>query len=388
MDLNRNTIKKIIFIGIVLILAYSAIGHIDLLVTIIKWIVGIISPFILGLAMAFILNVPMRAIERALFDNYKGKRKILIKKIKRPVSFVLTLLCFIGVIAIVVLFVTPELIKTIQSVIDVIPGFFANLQTQAEQLINEYQWLAESIGSDDISWTSIGSHLTSFISAGAAGLVNSTMSIASSIINGIVTFFIGFVFAIYVLFQKEKLGVQLKKLSYAYLPEHRVDRAIEILKLSDRIFSKFLSGQCLEAVILGTLFFIVLSIFGMPYALLIGVLIGFTALVPIIGAFIGCGVGALLILMVSPVKMLIFIIIFLVLQQLEGNLIYPKVVGNSIGLPSIWVLAAVTIGGNLMGVVGMLIFIPLVSVLYTLLREATNKRLKSRKIQSKKYNKR
>ena len=388
MDLNRNTIKKIIFIGIVLILAYSAIGHIDLLVTVIKWIIGIISPFILGLAMAFILNVPMRAIERTLFDTYKGKRKILIKKIKRPVSFILTLLCFIGVLAIVVLFVTPELIKTIQSVIDVIPGFFAKLQTQAEQLINEYQWLAESIGSDDISWTTIGSHLTSFISAGAAGLVNSTMSIASSIINGIVTFFIGFVFAIYVLFQKEKLGVQLKKLAYAYLPEHRVDRAIEILKLSDRIFSKFLSGQCLEAVILGTLFFIVLSIFGMPYALLIGVLIGFTALIPIIGAFIGCGVGALLILMVSPVKMLIFIIIFLVLQQLEGNLIYPKVVGNSIGLPSIWVLAAVTIGGNLMGVVGMLIFIPLVSVLYTLLREATNKRLKSRKIQSKKYNKR
>ncbi len=385
MDLNRNIIKKIIFIGVVLILAYSAIGHIDLVITAVKWIFGVVSPFLLGLATAFILNVPMRWFETTLFGNYKGKRKVLISKIKRPISFILTLLSVIGVIAIVVLFVAPELTKTIMSLIDVIPGFFAKLQTQAEQLLNEYQWLAQSLGSSEISWTTIGSNLVSFVSTGATSLVNSTVSVASSIISGLVTFFIGFVFAIYLLFQKETLAVQLKKLAFAYLPEHRVSRGIEILQLSNRIFSKFLSGQCLEAVILGALFFIVLSIFGMPYALLISVLIGFTALIPIVGAFVGCGVGALLILMVNPVKMLIFIVVFLVLQQLEGNLIYPKVVGNSIGLPSIWVLAAVTIGGNLMGVAGMLIFIPLVSVLYTLLREATYKRLKTRKIPTKKF---
>ena len=190
-----------------------------------------------------------------------------------------------------------------------------------------------------------------------------------------VTFFIALVFACYVLLQKEKLSVQVKKLMTAFMPEDWKNIVLAFASVTHKTFSNFLAGQCLEAVILGIMFFIVMTIMGMPYALLISVLIAFTALIPMVGAFIGCGVGVFLIFMVNPTKALIFVIVFLVLQQIEGNFIYPYVVGNSVGLPSIWVLVAVSVGGSLMGLVGMLIFIPLVSVIYTLLKGIVNRRL-------------
>ena len=217
-----------------------------------------------------------------------------------------------------------------------------------------------------------------FFQNGAGNVLNSTMSAIGSIVSGVATFVIAFVFACYVLLQKEKLSVQVRKVMYAFLPEKKVEWCLEVCSLAAKSFSSFLTGQCVEALILGMMFFIAMSIFSMPYALLVGVLIAFTALIPIFGAFIGCIVGAFLILMVAPVKALIFVIMFLVLQQIEGNLIYPKVVGSSVGLPSIWVLAAVTIGGSLMGVVGMLIFIPITSVVYTLFRASVYKKLKSK----------
>ncbi|MBQ5589571.1 MAG: AI-2E family transporter, partial [Anaerotignum sp.] len=189
-----------------------------------------------------------------------------------------------------------------------------------------------------------------------------------------------FVFACYILLQQPFLKRQMTKLFYAYLKKEHADEAVRICGLTYRIFSNFLTGQCLEAVILGTMFFIAMTVFRFPFAVLVGVLIAFTALIPIFGAFIGCGVGAFLILTVDPKQALFFIIMFLIIQQLEGNLIYPKVVGGSIGLPAIWVLAAVSLGGSLFGVVGMLVFIPLVSVFYTLLKENVNKRLAEKQI--------
>lgn len=206
-------------------------------------------------------------------------------------------------------------------------------------------------------------------------MLDSTMSAARNIVSGVTTFAIAFVFACYILLQKERLYVQVKKILYAYIPEKRVQKILSVCSLTYKTFSSFLAGQCLEALILGMMFLVVMTIIRLPYALLIGVLIAFTALIPIFGAFIGCVVGAFLILMVDPMKAVLFVIVFLILQQIEGNLIYPKVVGNSVGLPSIWVLAAVSIGGSLMGVVGMLVFIPMVSVLYALLRESVLERL-------------
>lgn len=385
MDLNKNNIKKIIFIIAIAILIYTAVGNIGVVYNGVLWVVSLLFPLLLGMCMAFILNVPMRSIEKGLFGNYHGKHPKLIKKIKRPVSFILTLIFIIGIICIVILFIAPQLVKTFQSIINGIPAFFTRTQNLINELVEEYQWIANKVGDVEIDWTALSSHLTEFLKNSAEGIFSSTLGIASSIINGIVTFFLGFFFAIYILFQKEKLSRQCKKLLYAYLPEKYADRTVEIASLSNRTFSKFISGQCLEATILGTMFFITLTIFRLPYALLIGVLIAFTALIPIVGAFIGCIIGALLMLMVSPGDMVLFVILFLILQQLEGNFIYPKVVGSSVGLPALWVLAAVTVGGSLWGVAGMLIFIPLLSVIYTLLREMTHKHLKQRKIKPFKY---
>jgi predicted PurR-regulated permease PerM len=218
-----------------------------------------------------------------------------------------------------------------------------------------------------------------------ADIIQSTFSTAFSIFGGMIDFFLGFIFSIYILAEKEKLGSQIRKLMYAYLPEKVVSKILSVCSLSERTFSRFLSGQCLEAFILGSMFFIVMVIFQFPYALLISVLIGFTALIPIFGAFIGCVIGAFLILMVNPLTALLFILMFVILQQIEGNFIYPRVVGGSIGLPSMWVLVAVTVGGSTMGIAGMLIFIPMFSVLYTLLREAVNRRLVLRKVNESKY---
>ena len=192
--------------------------------------------------------------------------------------------------------------------------------------------------------------------------------------------FSGNSFACYILFQKERLYIQVRKVIFAFISRQKAEAFLKICSLTYRTFANFLAGQCLEAIILGSMFVVTLSILKMPYALLIGILIAFTALIPIFGAFIGCAVGVFLIFMVSPKQAVLFIIIFLLLQQIEGNLIYPHVVGGSVGLPSIWVLAAVTIGGNLMGIVGMLIFIPTVSVFYTIFREYVYLRLKKQNI--------
>lgn len=206
-------------------------------------------------------------------------------------------------------------------------------------------------------------------------MLSSTISVATGIVSGVGTFFIGLVFACYILLQQEFLKRQMKKLIFAYLKEKHANRFLQICALTYRTFSNFLTGQCLEAVILGMMFFVSMTILRFPFAVLVGVLIAFTALIPIFGAFIGCVVGAFLILTISPSQAAAFIVLFIVLQQIEGNLIYPKVVGGSIGLPAIWVLVAVTLGGSLFGIVGMLVFIPIVSVVYTLLKEDVNKRL-------------
>ena len=219
-----------------------------------------------------------------------------------------------------------------------------------------------------IDWDKVLNGIMSFFKNGAGSVLGSTFTVAKNIVSGVTTFVIAFVFACYILLQKERLNIQIRKVMYAYLKNEYVEKILDVCSLTYKTFSSFLTGQCVEAVILGAMFVVTMTVFRLPYALLVGVLIAFTALIPIFGAFIGCVVGAFLILMVAPMKAVIFVIMFLVLQQIEGNLIYPRVVGGSVGLPSIWVLAAVSIGGSLMGVVGMLVFIPIVSVIYTLLR--------------------
>ncbi|EJW98007.1 permease, partial [gut metagenome] len=232
----------------------------------------------------------------------------------------------------------------------------------------------------NLDWQHLIETVFEWAKRGGIALVGGAANAATGIVSGMFDFFIGMIFALYILSQKETLQRQGKMLLYAYLPERRASQIISILRLTFKTFSNFLSGQCLEACILGGMFAVSMIIFRMPFVALISVLVAVTALVPVFGAFIGCFVGAFLILVQNPMQAVWFVVMFLVLQQLEGNLIYPRVVGNSVGLPSIWVLLAVTLGGSTLGVLGMLITIPLFSVIYALLRGATHTRLRHRKI--------
>ncbi len=372
MELNGDTIKKIR--GLILFTVIVAVAGVNYAKVweLLAGIFHMIWPFVLGGAIAFILNVPMRRIETAL-GGRRGQREG--GRLLRPVSLVITILLVAGILFLVIFVVGPQLGRTLLSLQSSVPAFLAGVQQGARRLFANDSQLLPLINRLEIDWQSLFQNMAEFLKVGAGTMLNSTFFVARSIVSGVSTFLIGFIFAMYILLQKETLCRQTRKLLQAYLPEKAVNRAVEVGVLTERIFSSFLTGQCLEAVILGTMFFIALLLLRLPYALLIGVLIAFTALIPIFGAFIGLGVGVFLMLLTNPVDALVFTVVFFILQQIEGNLIYPHVVGGSVGLPSIWVLAAVTIGGSAMGIVGMLIFIPLCSVLYALLREAVNGRL-------------
>lgn len=376
MELNDSTIKKIRGL-IVFAVAAVVIGwnYSRVLALGVK-LIGFITPFLVGGVMAFILNVPMKWIEKMLPLNEDSK-------LRRPLSLCLTLILVIGILILVTFVVMPELFHTVLSLQYSIPAFLTGVKEEAEKMFALNPEIGNYINSIQVDWKSFLEKVMGFLTTGAGTVLSSTLSAAMSIISGVTTFLIGLVFAIYILLQKETLSRQIKKLMAAFLPEETTVQILGLLKLTNDTFSNFLAGQCLEAVILGTMFFLALSIFRLPYALLIGVLIAFTALIPMFGAFIGLAIGAFLMLMVRPLDALIFVIIFLVLQQIEGNLIYPHVVGNSVGLPSVWVLVAVTIGGSALGIVGMLVFIPLCSVLYAVLRGVVNKRLENRKKQKR-----
>lgn len=392
MDLNKHNLYKLLGLVAFGVLLNFSLQHYEVLKSGLGWIIGLLAPFLLGAATAFILNTPMRFLERTLFGERKktlparkkgpGRAELFYesfrRKMARPLSLALTLALVAGVIFVVIFLIVPEMANTFQLMAAALPGFYSDVQEWISVLSSQYPEAAEFLKGLQLDWQALLQSAVNFVRS--SGIFSSVFGAATSVVSGLVDFFIGLVFAVYLLMQKEKLGLQCRKVLYAFLPKARVDRLVGIARLSSDTFSRFLSGQCLEAMILGTMFFIAMTILRFPYALLIGVLVAFTALIPIFGAFIGCIVGAFLILMVDPVKALWFVVLFLVLQQLEGNLIYPKVVGNSVGLPSIWVLAAVSIGGSMMGVVGMLVFIPLCSVLYTLLREATNRRLRQRSL--------
>lgn len=376
MDLNKKNMKNIMLLIVFAVLLYVCVQKINSVAEGFMFIVGILIPFVAGGIMAFILNVPMSAIERRLFGTlkqHKGDRRAA-----RPVSLVLSILLVLGIILVVMLVLIPELGRTFASISVNIERALQNLQNWGIETFQDNKQIEEWIQTLEFNWDSIIQTGIDFLKNGAGSVLNSTFTVARTVISYLVNFFIGFVFACYILLQKEKLSRQIKKVLYAFLPEKAVEKILDVASLSYRTFSSFVTGQCLEAVILGTMFFVVMSIFKFPYALLVGVVISFTALIPIFGAFIGCVIGTFLILVVDPMKALMFVILFLVLQQIEGNLIYPHVVGGSVGLPSIWVLLAVTVGGSLMGVLGMLIFIPLFSVLYALFRELVYKKLKEK----------
>lgn len=381
MNLNNDNIKKIRGLIFFTALIFVALWNYKMVFQAVRFVGNVLLPFAIGGALAFILNVPMRFVENRLFEQTKFGKSKWGKKLARPISFIIAVLFVISIIGIVIFVVVPELGNTVMNIGKTVQEFVPQVQVWAEKMFQDNPELVMQIQNFEFNWDKILGNMVGFLKNGAGSVLGTTVEAAKNIVNGVYTFFIAFVFSCYILLQKEKLSIQVRKLMYAFLPKDWSDILVALGSVSHKTFSSFLTGQCVEAVILGTMFFVAMTIFRLPYALLIAVLIAFTALIPIFGAFIGCGVGALLIFMVDPMKALIFIIMFLVLQQIEGNFVYPHVVGNSVGLPSIWVLAAVSIGASLMGVVGMLIFIPIVSVIYTILRGIVNRRLEEKNIE-------
>ena len=380
MNLNKENLKEIRGLIVFTVILLIALWNYSLILDVLGQGVGIVYPFLLGGAIAFVINVPMSFFEEKLFQNQMMKNKKVAQRLARPVSLIITLIVVVSVIGLVVFGVLPKLGDTFISIGKGIQSFMPKAQSWAEEIFHNNKEIKEWLDSLTLDWDKIINEVVKFFTSGASSVLGSTFVVARRIASGITTFVIAFVFACYILLQKEKLNIQIRKVMYAYMKEDLVKKVLDVCSLSYRTFSNFLTGQCLEAVILGTMFVICMGILQMPYAMLIGVLIAFTALIPIFGAFIGCVVGAFLILTVAPMKALVFVIMFLILQQIEGNLIYPRVVGSSVGLPSIWVLAAVSIGASLMGIVGMLVFIPIVSVLYALLRRDVYEHLEKKGI--------
>ena len=363
---NKKEIIKIICFAVVLIFAFI---HIKEIWNFLGFLIKLLMPFIIGIVIYFVLNIMINLIEKKLLNKSKMSNKS-----KRTISLILSLAIIFTFIIILLLLIIPQLKNTVELFVDNMPMYEENVK----ELLDKFNIDPNIVVEIEEGVKNFGDVAIDFIKNNSDKILEITLGVATNVISVIVNFVIAVVFAIYLLAQKEKLLLQLNKVLRAYFPTSKVSKIRDIAKLSNRICASFVSGQCLEAVIIGVLCFIGMLILGIPYAATISVLIGVTALIPVYGAFIGTIIGAFLIFMVSPIKALIFVIFILILQQFEGNLIYPKVVGKSVGLPGIWVFVAVTIGASLAGVIGMLVSVPIASICYSIIATDVNYRTEAK----------
>ncbi|MBQ3182310.1 MAG: AI-2E family transporter [Clostridia bacterium] len=369
MDLNSSKMKKLAkwLVGVVAvcILIYLGVKNINTLASSVSYLFKLFGPLILGLVFALILNVPMSFFEGVLWKHAKKKLWV---KLRRPIAFIISLVIILGILTGVVCLVIPELAD---AVVIIAKGAMelAKEISRMDKTSELYRFFDGILV--QIDWSNIITSLQSWVTDTGSGIMNSALSRVTALFGGIVDFFIAFIFAIYILFSKKTLKVQTTRLIRAWLPEAFGEWMIHASSVASRVFRSFVSGQTIEALILGTLCMLGMLILRIPYAPMVGALVGITALIPVVGAFIGAGVGAFMILTVDPWKALIFLIFLIVLQQIEGNIIYPKVMGTRVNLPAMWILAAVTVGGGLAGPIGMLLGVPVASTAYILIREAT-----------------
>lgn len=383
MELDRKTIKKILLIITFGIVLFLGLQNISAVASVLSAGLRLLMPLIIGFCVAFILNVLLRVIEERAFAPLNRKNPPLWNRVRRTLSIVLTLGVIIGMLFILVFMIVPELKRAFMLLLDNLPRYSEQVKAWITQAAAILKVDASTLTNLEIDWEKLSATVLDYLKRDSGKLVNTTVGITTSIFSAIFNFILGVVFSVYILMQKEKLGSQATRMLYAFLPEKWADEALHIAALSNKMFSRFVTGQCTEAVIIGMLCFIGMVIFRMPYAPMISVLVGFTSLIPIFGAFIGTAIGAFLILMDSPMQAFWFVIFIIILQQMEGDVIYPRVVGSSVGLPSLWVLLAVTIGGSVWGVLGMLVSVPVCSVLYCLMREIVGARLKGRGLTEK-----
>ena len=381
MKIDKSVLKKLFVLAAGCILFAWLVLDTARATVMFRTVWNLISPFVVGAGIAFVFNVPMRAIERQLADIRRaGFRRLL--------SIVLTILCLVLIIMFVFELLIPQIRLTVASLSQTIPVFVEGLAAKLMVMLQDHPelraWLQEALKLESLDWNTILTETLGFLSNQMSTVMGGAVSVIGSVTGAIINMVVSIAFAIYCLARKEILARQGRRLLYSLVSEKHADEVIRVLRLTNATFSNFISGQCLEACILGCLFAVAMAIFKMPYISLVSVVIAVTALIPVVGAFVGCILGAFFILVNNPIQALTFVIMFLIIQQLENNLIYPRVVGTSIGLPGMWVLVAVTVGGDLMGVGGMLLMIPLTSVIYALLREFTDKRLAERGIPAEK----
>ncbi len=328
------------------------------------------SPIIIGFGIAYVLNILMSFYERHYFPKLKNKK--FISKSKRPVCIIAAILTLVAIVTLIVILVVPELISCVTFLVSEIPPLI-------EEILEE-EWVKKLLPGNVLStlagidWMSYISQIVKTVAAGIGNAVDVVITAVTGVVSALVTIVLSIIFSVYFLSGKDRINTQISKVMKCYLPEKATNRIRYTVSVLDNSFHRYIVGQCTEAVILGVLCTLGMLLFRFPYAPMIGALVGFTALIPVAGAYIGAGVGAVMILTQSPLKALLFLIFILVLQQLEGNIIYPKVVGDSVGLPAIWVLAAVTVGGALGGILGMLIGVPIVAAIYRLIREDVERR--------------
>ena len=368
-DIKKNIILIITYIALIIFV----LVNFEKILSILGYIINIFSPFIFGVIVAFVLNVLVNFIERKLFGKVKKKTWL---KIKRPLSITISVVLVIFIIVFIMNLLIPQLKNSVSLFTDSLPTYKEDIIN----IMNKFNLEETTIKKVSDYLDNFGRVITDYIKGNSKDVITVTTEVATSLIAIISKAVIAIVFAIYIIAQKETLKRQFNKLMSAYLKPRTVNRINKYASMANTTFSNFVTGQCLEALIFCSLCFLGMLILRLPYATTIAVLLGFTALIPVFGAFIGTFLGAFLILMISPIKAIIFVVFILVLQQIEGNLIYPKVVGKSVGLPGIWVLLSVTIGASVGGILGMLIATPLCSLLYILLRQAVNDRINSNKI--------
>lgn len=377
MQIEKKTIRNIFFAAVGCIVVYWLLHETERVWSVWNSVRSVLAPFATGAALAFILNVPMRAIERSIGWIQKPG-------LRRSTALVLTFVAVVLVLVGVFWLLVPQIGETIQALTPKLLTFVRGIEVWFWDFLEEnpqlMEWITANTDLESFDWANLIQKLMQFVGDSMTVIANSAFSAVGSITGAIVNAVIGFVFALYCLARKEILARQGRRLLYSLMPERFCDETIRVLRLTNSTFSNFISGQCLEACILGCLFAVTMAIFRMPYIPLISVLVAVTALVPVVGAFVGCVLGAFFIMVNNPIQAVWFVGMFLVLQQIENNMIYPRVVGTSIGLPGMWVLVAVSVGGELMGVGGMFLMIPVVSVLYTLLREFTGRRVAERQI--------
>ncbi len=380
MELNRKNVRIILLIIVFTVVLFTAVQNFGALLGFVVDVWGVLSSVIAGLAIAFVLNIPLKLFEDKLFYGLREHRSATVRRLLRPVSIVCSLLITLGVLIVLLLIVLPQLVEAVAAVLARMPGYVTDLIAWLDRLLEPFDFsLSEYL--NDIDWTKVFSDIGTMLSQGINEILSAAgtaANVGTSIVGGVIDVVFSVIIAVYVLAQKERIGRFVHRCMEAFMPRRLSGNISRICTMAAETFSNFVGGQLTDSCILGILCFIGMIIFRFPYANVISVVIGVTSLVPLVGAFVGIMIGALLILTIDPIKALLFIVFVLVLQQIEGNLIYPKIVGKAVGLPGVIVLSAVLVGGNIAGILGSICAVPVSAILYTMLREAVNSRLSRR----------